>query len=96
VARLRRALEDFKVVGVQTNLPLHLKVVNDPKFIAGRVDTGFLQRMKLEIGPEPPGMQRDLAVAAAVAFVLRNQRSRAVTPERVQSGWHRASRHLPG
>lgn len=96
VARLRRALEDFKVVGVQTNLPLHLKVVNDPKFIAGQMDTSFLQRMKLEIGSESAGMRRDLAVAAAVAFVLRNQRSRATTPTRVQSGWHRASRHLPG
>ncbi|MGL4651682.1 MAG: acetyl-CoA carboxylase biotin carboxylase subunit, partial [Caldilineaceae bacterium] len=45
--RLRRALEDFKIVGVRTNLPLHLHILNDPEFAAGSYDTGFMWRHKV-------------------------------------------------
>jgi acetyl-CoA carboxylase biotin carboxylase subunit len=39
--------------------------------------------------------QRDLAVAAAIAYASRNLAFRPSTPERATSGWHRESRRLP-
>ncbi len=42
--RMARALEMFIVEGVETTIPLHRKILADPDFLAGRYDTGFLQR----------------------------------------------------
>lgn len=94
--RLRRALEDFKIVGVQTNLPLHLHILNDPEFAAGKYDTSFLWRHKMGISTADAEMRRDLAAAAAVAFTLRKEMARPVQPVNLQTGWHRSSRTLPG
>jgi acetyl/propionyl-CoA carboxylase alpha subunit len=94
--RLRRALEDFGIVGVQTNLPLYVHILNDPDFVAGVYDTAFMWRHKVGRSTADDVMRRDLAAAAAVAFVLRNDYSRPVIPPHLQSGWHRSSRTIPG
>ena len=45
IGRTRVALKGFPVAGVQTNIPLLKAVLGDEAFLAGRVDTGFLERM---------------------------------------------------
>jgi acetyl-CoA carboxylase biotin carboxylase subunit len=45
LARMRRALELFVIEGVRTTIPLHRRILADPEFIAGRFDTGFLDRL---------------------------------------------------
>jgi pyruvate carboxylase len=42
VARARRALAEFRIRGVSTNIPFLQAVVNDPDFRAGRVTTSFI------------------------------------------------------
>ncbi|BBZ27829.1 pyruvate carboxylase [Mycolicibacterium madagascariense] len=42
VARARRALAEFRIRGVSTNIPFLLSVVDDPDFRAGRVTTSFI------------------------------------------------------
>jgi acetyl-CoA carboxylase, biotin carboxylase subunit len=42
--RLLSALEQVRVVGVKTNIALHLTVLADQEFIAGSIDTGYLGR----------------------------------------------------
>jgi pyruvate carboxylase len=42
IARARRALAEFRVRGVSTNIPFLMAVVNDPDFRAGRVNTSFI------------------------------------------------------
>jgi acetyl-CoA carboxylase biotin carboxylase subunit len=44
IARMRRALESMVVEGVKTTIPLHLKILNDPDFIAGNLSTRFMDR----------------------------------------------------
>ncbi|MBI4948957.1 MAG: acetyl-CoA carboxylase biotin carboxylase subunit, partial [Deltaproteobacteria bacterium] len=44
IARMLRALEEFHVAGVKTNIPLHLKILRDHDFIAGKIDIDFLSR----------------------------------------------------
>jgi acetyl-CoA carboxylase biotin carboxylase subunit len=44
VARMRRCLEMMVVEGIRTNIALHSRIVDDPDFLAGRLDTGFLDR----------------------------------------------------
>jgi acetyl-CoA carboxylase, biotin carboxylase subunit len=44
IVRMRRALEMSVVEGVKTTIPLHLKILSDPDFLAGRMNTGFMER----------------------------------------------------
>jgi acetyl-CoA carboxylase, biotin carboxylase subunit len=44
IARMRRALDMFVVEGIYTTIPLHQRIMNDPDFAAGNVDTTFLQK----------------------------------------------------
>ncbi len=44
IVRGRRALSMFLVGGVKTSIPLHLKILDDPDFQAGRLSTQFMER----------------------------------------------------
>jgi acetyl-CoA carboxylase, biotin carboxylase subunit len=44
VARMRRTLEMTVVEGVKTTIPLHLRILEDPDFVAGRLSTSFMER----------------------------------------------------
>jgi len=43
--RLRSAIAAVRIVGVQTNLSFHAMLLADPEFMAGGVDTGFVERL---------------------------------------------------
>jgi acetyl-CoA carboxylase biotin carboxylase subunit len=40
---MRRALEAMVIEGIKTTIPLHLKIMDDPKFKAGEVSTSFME-----------------------------------------------------
>jgi acetyl-CoA carboxylase biotin carboxylase subunit len=44
VCRMRRCLEMMVIEGIKTNIPLHLRILDDPDFLEGRFDTGFMER----------------------------------------------------
>src|SRR5690349_7305749 len=44
IARMKRTLEMTVVEGIKTTIPLHLKIMNDPDFVAGKLNTGFMER----------------------------------------------------
>src|SRR6266498_2357436 len=44
LARMRRALEMTVIEGIKTSIPLHLRILNDPDFIAGRLSTAFMEQ----------------------------------------------------
>ena len=44
INRLRRALEEFAVLGIQTTIPLHQRIVDDPSFQAGDYTIHWLER----------------------------------------------------
>jgi acetyl-CoA carboxylase biotin carboxylase subunit len=44
IARMRRTLEMTVIEGIKTSIPLHLKILSDPDFIAGRLSTAFMER----------------------------------------------------
>ena len=56
VARARRALAEFRIRGVSTNIPFLQAVLDDPSFIAGDVSTSFIdERPQLLQGPRVEG-----------------------------------------
>ena len=44
IARMRRCLDVFVVEGIKTNVALHRRIMDDPDFRAGRMDTSFMER----------------------------------------------------
>ena len=44
IARMKRVLEMTVIEGIKTSIPLHLKVLNEPDFVAGRLSTSFMDR----------------------------------------------------
>jgi pyruvate carboxylase subunit A len=53
IARGRRALREYVVGGVKTNIPLHLALTEDADFIAGSLSTHFI--------PDHPGLLKRVA-----------------------------------
>jgi acetyl-CoA carboxylase, biotin carboxylase subunit len=47
--RMKRALSEFVIEGVKTTIPFHLKLMDHPEFAAGKFDTSFLEKHKIEI-----------------------------------------------
>ncbi len=44
IKRMTRALEEFRIGGIKTNIPLHIEVMKDHDFIAGNINIDFLSR----------------------------------------------------
>ncbi|MCX7875973.1 MAG: acetyl-CoA carboxylase biotin carboxylase subunit [Melioribacteraceae bacterium] len=44
IRRARRALEEFKIEGIKTTIPFHLKVLENEQFINGNFDTSFIEK----------------------------------------------------
>src|SRR4051794_37526817 len=44
IARMKRTLEMTVVEGIKTTIPLQLRILNDPEFVAGRLSTSFMER----------------------------------------------------
>jgi acetyl-CoA carboxylase biotin carboxylase subunit len=68
IARLARALDEYFVGGIKTNLSLFRRIFGDADFQAGRFDTGYLDRL-LKAPRLAPGRE-DSEVAAIAAGVF--------------------------
>jgi len=52
IARMRRTLEMTVIEGIKTSIPMHLRILADPDFQAGRITTGFMERYLAPAKPE--------------------------------------------
>jgi acetyl-CoA carboxylase, biotin carboxylase subunit len=48
IARMRRTLEMTVIDGIRTSIPLHLRILSEPDFVAGRLNTSFMERFLVE------------------------------------------------
>jgi acetyl-CoA carboxylase, biotin carboxylase subunit len=77
IERMKRALLELRVEGVDTAVPFHLRVMDEPDFRAGRLDIRYLDKHEEVMSPRP---DEELLRAAALAAALleeerRNQRA---------------------
>jgi len=87
--RLARALRELRVHGVRTNVPVLLRVLSHPEFLAGRIDTHFIGRQVVLDGRPAPGEEAaDRLHAVAVALWLQGRhRAEAPVLRGLPSGW---------
>ena len=48
LACMKRALSEYRIEGIKTTIPLHLKIISDPRFATGDVDTHFVENLMSE------------------------------------------------
>ena len=92
IARMERALEEYFVGGIKTNLGLFRKILGAPEFRAGKLDTGLLQRiLERDSRTESDHEARKFAVMGAAIFAAlgasRVQSNSAVSAISKQSAW---------
>jgi acetyl-CoA carboxylase, biotin carboxylase subunit len=74
IARMVRALGEYKVTGVRTTIPLLARVVDHPDFRAGRLSTQLLERLLPELTPASGRFEAIAVIAAALAAHERARR----------------------
>jgi acetyl-CoA carboxylase, biotin carboxylase subunit len=77
IDRMRRALDEYHVGGIRTNLAFHRRVMRHPPFLAGDYDTGYIERHKAEL--QPPAPAPETVADAAIAAALHASRSGSPT-----------------
>ena len=96
VARMKRALDEYFVGGIKTNLSLFRRILDHPDFLAARIDTGFLDRLLAEQAPvvQAEEINKVAAISAALFAAARNGANggakSAQQPE--NQGWKKAAR----
>ncbi|HEU0252340.1 MAG TPA: hypothetical protein VFR12_04855, partial [Pyrinomonadaceae bacterium] len=56
IARMRRALEAMVIEGIKTTIPLHLKIMDDPRFRKGEIGTDFMEYFLARNGKKAVGV----------------------------------------
>jgi acetyl-CoA carboxylase, biotin carboxylase subunit len=97
IARMRRALFEYVVEGIKTNIPFHLRMLRDPRFLAGDFDTRFVDDQFLPQQHErsPAHPERALIASAVLAYWKEEQaalESVACELQQGPSAWSRAGR----
>ena len=79
IQRLRRALHEYQIGGLSTDIDFILQIIDSPQYLAGDVTTTYLETFEPVPQSTEPGLERDLAWAAAL--FAHQQRSQAAGPD---------------
>ncbi len=91
LARMRRALADYRVVGVTTNIDFLSRLVACPAFAGADLDTGLIERSRGFLFPEATATPKEVLQVAAVGELLyeaHQAREQAKTSGDPWSPWH--------
>ncbi|HEY0789415.1 MAG TPA: acetyl-CoA carboxylase biotin carboxylase subunit [Thermoanaerobaculia bacterium] len=91
IARMHRALREYRVLGIETSIPFYSALLADPAFMAGDFDTGFIDRFLAKTTIEERGELVDAAIAAAAILAVEDAQNVSL-PHESESGWKRAAR----
>ena len=87
LARMDKALSQTHIVGLQSNVQFLRHVVNSESFASANLDTGLIPREEKALFNQQP-IDKDLAVAAAVANTLQSEVNGAIKTEKLNaSNW---------
>ncbi|WP_433974849.1 acetyl-CoA carboxylase biotin carboxylase subunit [Tunturiibacter lichenicola] len=89
IDRMLRALDEYVIGGIKTNIGLFRRILMDEDFRAARIDTGYLERL---LAGEPVGITeqvpKDVAAVAAALFAASSKREVVAVADGVEeSRW---------
>ena len=90
--RMRRALGEYTIMGLKHNIPFHLNLLNSFSFIAGKIDTAFVdERFNMKTYDRDPTENETETVAIAATLFAHRRRQLAAqvvtAPKRDTSNW---------
>jgi len=96
IMRMRRALEEYKIVGVRTNIPFHQTLMDSHRFMGGQYDTRFVEE-RFSMNAAGEGRADKAGIAAIVATLAAHQQTQRAAHiiqrgERDTSNWKWLSR----
>jgi acetyl-CoA carboxylase biotin carboxylase subunit len=91
ILRMRRALEEYRIIGVRTNIPFHQTLMDSHRFMGGQYDTRFVEeRFNMDDHEEDDSSNAEIAaVMATLAAHQDTERSAQIVRrnERDASNW---------
>jgi acetyl-CoA carboxylase biotin carboxylase subunit len=94
VQRMIRALREYVVVGIQTNIPFHLQLLTDKRFLAGEFHTNWLEQEFTMASPDGHPDEQAALLVAAVLSHLKRRRPLAIDSGRAPNdAWKAAGRN---
>lgn len=85
ILRMRRALEEYRIMGVKTNIPFHQNIMDSHRFIAGSFDTRFVEE-RFSMNENNEETRDKLSMIAAVLATLVAHREGQQASQIVQRG----------
>ena len=91
ILRMRRALAEYRIIGIKTTLPFHIQVMNSTRYQGGQFDTNFLEE---HFTLDETTHSDQVKVAAIAATLLAHQRNQQaiLLQQRGSSPWKLAGR----
>jgi acetyl-CoA carboxylase biotin carboxylase subunit len=101
ILRMRRALEEYRIIGVKTNIPFHQALLDSPRFMAGVFDTRFVEE-RFAINGNAAESDHHPEMAAIFATLVEHRTAQRAaqtmesTHQRAVSHWKWAGRGSGG
>jgi acetyl-CoA carboxylase, biotin carboxylase subunit len=94
IARMIRAIGEYRIQGIRSNLPFFRGVLSDPEFVAGRLSTNFIEEYLRRQPKDDPGKAcLDAAVAAAaLAYADNGVNAKLPAGRPTESAWKLSGR----
>jgi acetyl-CoA carboxylase biotin carboxylase subunit len=97
ISRLARALDEFFVSGIKTNVALFRQILADEDFCLGKIDTGYLERLLASGRGEEKKETADIAAIGAAVFAMLDSAPKALNESGAEdtgtaANWKRTAR----
>jgi acetyl-CoA carboxylase, biotin carboxylase subunit len=93
IDRMLRALDEYVIGGIKTNIGLFRRILTDGDFRAARIDTGYLERLLAAPVAGEETVPEDIVALAAALFAAAGKRETAVVGDvAAESRWAEAGR----
>jgi len=69
IERMKRALLEYRILGLKHNIPYLYKIFNHPKFVEGKYDTRFIELYSEDLKIDETHNQEKLDAAAIAVFI---------------------------
>jgi acetyl-CoA carboxylase biotin carboxylase subunit len=74
ILRMRRALEEYRILGVKTNIPFHQQIMDSYRFFTGSFDTRFIEE-RFEMDEFEEGKEEHYRIAAVMGTLVAHRQS---------------------
>ncbi len=92
ILRMRRALDEYRIIGVKTSIPFHRQVMDSTSFIGGQFDTGFIENRFHMIGADETKHGETAAIVATMLAHQRRQQAFAMIEVEAGGDWRISGR----